>query len=54
MNEERERELLLEEVREWIASMENIRHSPEVMDLVWQLETEHHAYPQLIINLNEN
>lgn len=54
MKEERERELLLQEIGEWIATIENARQSPEVMDLIWQLEKEHHAYPQLIVSLTEN
>ena len=50
---ERERELLLKEVQEWIA-IENVCQSPEVMQLIWQLEMERHAYPQLVVNVDEN
>jgi hypothetical protein len=51
---ERERELLFEEVREWIGSMEYVCHSPEVMELIRRLEKEHHAYPQVLVNVEEN
>lgn len=54
MYERRERELLLEEVRDWIASMDYVCRSPEVMELIRQLEIEHHAYPQLVVNVDEN
>jgi hypothetical protein len=49
-----ERELLLEQVRESIASMECICQSPDVRELIQQLEREHHAYPQIIVNVDEN
>jgi hypothetical protein len=56
MHEKRERELLLEQVRAWIATkdMTDICRSPEVTELIYQLEREHHAYPQVIVNVNEN
>jgi hypothetical protein len=51
---DQEREFLLEEVREWIASMENVCQSPEVRELIWQLEREHYAHPQFLVNVEEN
>lgn len=54
MEQEVERELLLKEVREWIARMESVCQSPEVIALIHQLEREHHAYPQVIVNIEEN
>jgi hypothetical protein len=54
--QEREREILLEEVRQWIASRDiaYVCHSPEVTELIHELEREHDAYPQVIVNLDEN
>ena len=54
MEEERERELLFEEVREWIGSMECVCRSPAVMELIRQLERDHNAFPQMIVNVEEN
>jgi hypothetical protein len=54
MYERREQELLLEEVRDWIANMDYVCRSQEVMKLIRQLEIEHHAYLQLVVNVDEN
>lgn len=54
MNEERQREFVLKEVAERIATLDHVCHSPEVMQLFWKLQREHHAYPQLIVNVEEN
>jgi hypothetical protein len=51
---EEQQELLLEEAKEWIASMEHVCRSPEVMELIRQLEKEHHAYPQVLVSVEEN
>lgn len=52
MNEERER--LLEEVSDWILSMDYICHTPEVQEMIRQLEKEHGAYQQRVVNVDEN
>jgi hypothetical protein len=54
--QERERERLLEELRHWVAKrdMDYVCRSPEVAELIYQLETEHRAYPQLIVNVDAN
>lgn len=53
MEDERERELLLKEVQEWIA-IKNVCQSPDVIELIWELERKRHAYPQLVVNVDEN
>jgi len=49
-----ERELLLEKVSEWITSMDYVCRTPEVQELIRQLEKEHGAYPQTVVNVDEN
>jgi hypothetical protein len=51
---EEEQQLLLENAREWIASMDSVCRSPEVIELIMRLERDHHTYPQLIVNVDEN
>ncbi len=52
MNEERE--LLLEQVSEWITSMDFVCRTPEVRELIRRLEEEHGAYPQTVLNVDAN
>jgi hypothetical protein len=52
MNEERER--LLEQVSEWVTSMDYVCRTPEVQQLIRRLEQEHGAYPQTVVNVDEN
>ena len=52
MNEERQ--LVLEKVSEWVTSMDYVCRTPEVRELIRQLEQEHGAYPQTVVNVDEN
>jgi hypothetical protein len=49
-----ERELLLEQVSEWITSMDFVCRTPEVRELIRRLEEEHGAYPQTVLNVDAN
>jgi hypothetical protein len=49
-----ESDLLMEEISDWILSMDFVCRSQEVKELIQQLEREHGAYPQLIFNVREN
>jgi hypothetical protein len=49
-----ERDRLIEELSDWVISMDFKRQSEEVKELIQHLEREHRAYPQLIVNVEEN
>ncbi len=49
-----ERELLLEKVSEWITRMDYVCRTPEVRELIRRLEKEHGAYPQTVVNVDQN
>lgn len=51
---DKERELLLEKVSDWITSMDFVCRTPEVQKLIRQLEQDHGAYPQMVVNVDEN
>ena len=52
MMEETDR--LLQEIDELVMSMNFLRQSEEVKELMRRLQNEDHAYPQLIISMEEN
>jgi len=49
-----ERELLLKELSKWITSMDYVCRSVEVQELIRRLEKEDGAYPQTVVNVDEN
>ena len=46
----------MEQLKAWVAAkdMDNACRSPEVVALIDYLEREHHSYPQVIVNVDEN
>jgi hypothetical protein len=52
MNEDTD--LMLEEVSDWILSLDYVCRSEEIRELIRHLEQEHGAYPQVLVNIDEN